>query len=151
MEQSVFPHIILSEVRKVLMEYVETIRTLQKINWAVLKGNEAKKVELEFNLAIKKIENELESVQDAVLLKKVIEQDESEYLLPIGTMFRIYQRLIRLVENKRSVLANFASYLMIFGVDWEDEAKQINAALDAADTEKATHIALTVNYDRYQS
>ncbi|MFC7677829.1 hypothetical protein [Paenibacillus sp. GCM10028914] len=133
------------------MDYVETIRTLQLINWAALKENEAEKVELEFNLAIKKIEKELESVQDAVLLKKVIEQDESEFLLPIGTMIRIYQRLIRLVEDKRSVLANFASYLLIFGVDWEDEAKQINAALDTAYTEKATHIALIVNYDKYQS
>ena len=75
--------------------------------------------------AIKKIEKELESVQDAVLLKQIIEKDESEYLIPIETMFRIYQKLIRLLENKNSVIANFANYLMIYGVDWKDEANLV--------------------------
>ncbi|AQT85427.1 hypothetical protein ERICIV_00546 [Paenibacillus larvae subsp. larvae] len=132
------------------MEHIEIIRMLQKINWADLDENESNKLELEFNLAIKKIEEELESVQDVVILQEIIEKDESEYFIPIGTMFRIYQKLIRLVENKRFVLENFASYLMIYGVDWEDEAKQINTALDDADMEKATLIAMSVDYNKYQ-
>lgn len=150
MALSVFQLTTRNEVIELLKEYIETIQMLQKLNWSNLGEKELKEMELKYNLVITGIAEELKRVNDPSLLKEIIINNDSNDYMPIETMFRVYQRLISIEEDKYSVLNDFSRYLLLYGPDWQDESTEITTALDNGEIENAVQIALQVNYDKYQ-
>ncbi|USG64643.1 hypothetical protein NDK47_21240 [Brevibacillus ruminantium] len=132
------------------MEHIETIQMLQKLNWSSLGEKEIKEIELKYNLAIAGIAEELKLINNPSVLKGIINNNDFNDSMPIETMFRVYQQLIRIEDDKYSVLENFSKYLLLYGPDWQDDSTAITTALDNGEIENAVQIALQVNYDKYQ-
>lgn len=133
-----------------LLQHIENLYFLQKIDWSNLNENRLKEVEMEFTKTVKNIELELALCDEPIVLKEIIERNEEHDFMPINLMFLVYQQLTRLLDDKISNLRDFSNYLLLYGPDWQEEADQIILAVDNGEIEKAVQIALEVDYDKYQ-
>ncbi|MBO8172922.1 MAG: hypothetical protein H0Z33_13665 [Bacillaceae bacterium] len=75
--------------------------------------------------------------------------DQDSYFLPIEGMFCLYKRLIQLETSDKDILIDFAHYLLLYGPDWEEEAKQIITHVKDGDVDKASKKAMEINYFKY--
>ncbi|MGG3835837.1 hypothetical protein ABEV00_02280 [Paenibacillus thiaminolyticus] len=133
-----------------MLQHIENLYFLQKIDWSNLNENRLKEVEMEFTKTVKNIELELALCDEPIVLKEIIERNEEHDFMPINLMFLVYQQLTRLLDEKISNLRDFSNYLLLYGPDWQEEADQIILAVDNGEIEKAVQIALEVDYDKYQ-
>lgn len=133
-----------------LLQHVENLQSLQKLDWSNLEESRLREVENEFNKTIKEIECFVELCDEPSALKKIIEENEAHDFMPIHLMFKVYQQLIRLLDDKISALQDYSSYLLLYGPDWQDEANGITVALDNGEIGRAVQIAMEVDYDKYQ-
>ncbi|WGU94450.1 hypothetical protein QJQ58_28855 [Paenibacillus dendritiformis] len=133
-----------------MLQHIENLYFLQKIDWSNLNENRLKEVEMEFTKTVKNIELELALCDEPIVLKEIIERNEEHDFMPINLMFLVYQQLTRLLDDKISNLRDFSNYLLLYGPDWQEEADQIILAVDNGEIEKAVQIALEVDYDKYQ-
>lgn len=134
----------MSKIR--ILKNINKIRELNKVDWG--KANFLK-FEKELNIQIEEFEKELHNVTDPQILRSIIAQDEDDYFMPISTMFKIYQRLITLQPNDKNSMKKFSNYLLIYGPDWEEEAKKIADCIDDNKLDEALSVSMHVDYDKY--
>lgn len=132
-----------------IKELVNTIRSLMGVNRNELSEVQLISVNKKIKDTMEKIEIELKCTQDASILKEIIEEDRYLYIFPIDLMFHVFQRLIQLETDKKRYLEDFQNYLLLFGPDWQEEAKEISNALEKENIETAVSIAQQVDYDKY--
>ncbi|WP_132946126.1 hypothetical protein [Tumebacillus sp. BK434] len=133
-----------------MLKHIDNLQLFQKIDWSRLSEMELMKIEAEFNRVLSDIEIELNACQVPSIIKEIISRNEEQDFLPVHLGFLVYQRLVQLEENKVLALQSFSDYLLLYGPDWQDEADQMAVALNNNDLERAVHIALKVDYDKYQ-
>lgn len=129
--------------------FVQEIHKVRHLNWLDFDENEQKTMSQNFENLKRHLETCLSTITIREPLDNIIRLEMEQSFMPVDTMFKIFQCLIRIEMKDSSVFINFANYLLLYGPDWEEEAKEILMYAKSNDLEEMYRVALNVNYDKY--
>jgi hypothetical protein len=129
--------------------YVQEIHKIRQLNWLDFDENEQKSLNRNFDSLKRQLESCLSTVMKREPLDRIIRLEMEQFFMPIDTMFKIYQRLLKIEPKDFSVFVDFADYLLLYGPDWEEEANDILMNVKSNDLQGMYRVALSVNYDKY--
>lgn len=129
--------------------FVQEIHKIRQLNWLDFDENEQKTMSQNFENLKRHLETCLSIITIREPLDNIIRLEMKQFFMPVDTMFKIFQSLIRIEMKDSSVFVDFANYLLLYGPDWEEEAKEILMYAKSNDLEEMYRVALNVNYDKY--